>query len=129
MTHGAIRLALLHGTRERCTIVNFGELQRFAKRSEWEAGETHVALKKLRASACAVHAPAGYTFLPIPPNKLLPIPNFRANNGRRIRRASFRSAVGLSRAAKLVSQIHFDRASARSGLRRERDQFILRSSL
>jgi Zn-dependent peptidase ImmA (M78 family)/transcriptional regulator with XRE-family HTH domain len=89
MTRVTIGPDLLRWARERAGIMTADELAgRFPKLSEWEAGTAQPTLKQLEAFARVVHVPAGYLFLPTPPEEPLPIPDFRTVEGRVVRRPS-----------------------------------------
>jgi hypothetical protein len=89
MTRVTIGPDLLRWARERAGIMTADELAgRFPKLSEWEAGAAQPTLKQLEAFARVVHVPAGYLFLPTPPDEPLPIPDFRTVEGRVVRRPS-----------------------------------------
>jgi len=61
---------------------------RFPKLALWESGEAQPTIKQLQSFAAAVHVPAGYLFLPAPPQEQLPIPDFRTIDGRGVHRPS-----------------------------------------
>ena len=89
MTRAAVRPERLRWARQLAGIADVDELiGRFPKLGQWETGEAQPTLKQLEAFANAVHVPVGYLFLPAPPEEPLPIPDFRTDDGRGVRRAS-----------------------------------------
>lgn len=89
MTRVPVNPDLLRWARERAGVHDAGDLQgRFPKLGQWESGEAQPTLKQVESFARAVHVPAGYLFLPAPPEETLPIPDFRTIDGRAVRRPS-----------------------------------------
>jgi hypothetical protein len=80
--------ALIRWARERSGIDPEALAHRFPKLEAWEAGEQQPTLNQLEDFAKSTHAALGLFFLPMPPDEVVPIPDFRTLGGRKVRRPS-----------------------------------------
>ena len=88
MIRVAVKPELLRWARERCGLAqqDLAAGSRFGKLPEWESGQAKPALRQVEAFADAVRAPVGYLFLKAPPEKEMPIPDFRTVGGQPLAR-------------------------------------------
>ena len=77
MTCVALNPELFIGARERSGIAQEDLAARFKKLPEWESGEMQPTLKQVEAFARAIHVPVDYLSLSQPPERPIPIPDFR----------------------------------------------------
>jgi IrrE N-terminal-like domain len=79
-----VKPAMLRWARERAGLEPDALAHRFPKLADWEREEIQPTLKQLEDFAKATRAPIGYLFLTEPPVELVPIPDFRTVENRRI---------------------------------------------
>lgn len=91
MLRVSIEPQLLVWARERAGISQEVLAKRFQKLPEWERGEVKPTYRQLESFAKSVHVPFGYLFFRVPPNEIMPIPDFRTAS----RRAGDRPSVDL----------------------------------
>jgi len=87
----SVKPELIRWARERADLTQkklATRAKQLRKLPEWESGEIQPTMRQLEAFAHAVRVPFGYLFLPEPPEKRLPIADFRTIANKAKTRAS-----------------------------------------
>jgi Zn-dependent peptidase ImmA (M78 family) len=83
-----VRPRLLEWARDRSGIDEGSLYRRFRNYDKWLREEMQPTLGQLEDFARATHTPIGYLFLPEPPVEVIPIPDFRTIENKRIEKPS-----------------------------------------
>ena len=79
---------LLRWARERAGLRQEDLTAKYRKLPDWESGDIQPTLRQIEKFSRTVHVPVGYLFLSEPPEKAIPIADFRTLSGRAVMRPS-----------------------------------------